>query len=287
MGKMGLVFSPLNCSLPVSPASMVFKHASTIRVLLLSLLCLLSACSSNNLGSNPTTPKYQINNEALQKKPLKKLVIATTNISGEPTRYHLQAGAKHVDEQVKKYLQANGYEVAPSYQFENAWNQALRTYGDMYDPTTGKVDPSTWKAVMVTTMKTLQETSDIDAIVFTDVVSLNSAHDLGMDHLAQWDGVRRKVSFSGSSAEGGTSANFNWSQPVEVSSLVITVFSTEMVGVFTGRGGLETLQEVNTKTNTGFIRRKHLLENDDYIQEGIELAFHPLIKMKNYPGDQK
>jgi hypothetical protein len=284
MGKMGLV-QPSVCSLPVSHASMSFKHASSARALLLSLFCLLTACSSHDPGANPTTPKYQINNEALQNKPLKKLVIATANISGEPTRYHLQAGAKHVDELVKKYLQAHDYQIAPSYQFENAWNQAMRTYGDMYDPTTGKVDASTWKAVMMTTMKTLHDTSDIDAIVFTDVVSLNSAHDVGMDHLAQWDGVRRKVSYSGTNE--GLPADFNWGQTVEVSSLVITVFSTEMVGLFTGRGGLETLQEVNTKDRANFIRRKHILENDDYIEEGIELAFHPFIKMKNYPGDQK
>lgn len=264
---------------------MLFKHASTARVVLLSLFCVLAACSSNDQGVNPTTPKYQINNEALQKKPPKKLVIATANVSGEPTRYHLQAGAKHVDELVKKYLQAHGYQLAPSYQFENAWNQALRTYGDMYDPTTGKVDATTWRAVMITTMKTLQETSDIDAIVFTDVVSLNSAHDVGMDHLAQWDGVRRKVSYSGSN--DGMPTDFNWGQTVEVASLVITIYSTDMTGLFTGRAGLETLQEVNVKNKTSFIRRKHILENDDYIQEGVELAFHPFIKMKNYPGTQQ
>src|SRR6185369_5813520 len=109
------------------------------------------ACSGTGGDYNPTVSKYDIRQDLLQKKPPKKLVIATANISGEPTRYHLQKAATHIDEMVKKYLQGHGYQIAPSYQFENAWNQAIRTYGDMYDPTTGKVDARTWQAVMVTT----------------------------------------------------------------------------------------------------------------------------------------
>lgn len=186
---------------------------------------------------------------------------------------------------VKKYLQDHGYQVAPSYQFENAWSQAIRTYGDMYDPTTGKVDAQTWRAVMITTIKTLKETTDIDAVVFTDVVSLNSAHDVGMDHLAQWDGVRRKPAYSSNTTDMPT--DFNWGQTIEVASLAITIYSTDMEGLFSSRGGLDTLQEVNTKNKATFIRRKRILENDTNIEEGIQLAFHPFIKMKNYPGEDK
>ncbi len=283
---MGRVIGPFfNLVFLVDQASMFSKHASMARALILGLVCVLAACSSSSLDPNPTVPKYQINREALQKKPLKKLIIATANISGEPTRYHLQSAAARIDESVKKYLQEHGYQIAPSYQFDNAWNQAIRTYGDMYDPTTGKVDPQTWRAVMFTTFKTLKETTDIDAVVFTDVVSLNSAHDVGMDHLAQWDGVRRKPSFSSNSAE--MPVDFNWGQTIEVASLVVTILSTDMEGLFSSRGGLETLQEVNTKNKATFIRRKRILENDSYIEEGIELAFHPFIKMKNYPGNDK
>lgn len=264
---------------------MFLNRTSIVRGLFLGLLCIFAACSNTNRGDNPTTPKYQINREALQKKPLKKLIIATANISGEPTRYHLQSASVRIDEMVKKYLQDHGYQVAPSYQFENAWSQAIRTYGDMYDPTTGKVDAQTWRAVMITTIKTLKETTDIDAVVFTDVVSLNSAHDVGMDHLAQWDGVRRKPAYSSNTTDMPT--DFNWGQTIEVASLAITIYSTDMEGLFSSRGGLDTLQEVNTKNKATFIRRKRILENDTNIEEGIQLAFHPFIKMKNYPGEDK
>lgn len=265
---------------------MFSRDASTVRAFLFLMGCMavLAGCSSA-LEYNPTVPAYQINQEALQKKPLKKLVIATANISGEPTRYHLQSAAARIDEMVKKYLQDHGYQIAPGFQFENAWNQAVRTYGDIYDPTTGRVDPATWRAVMVTTMKTLQETTDIDAIVFTDVISGNAAHDVGMDHVAQWDGVRRKPSFSSSTAQ--IPNDFNWAQPVEVASLAVTIYTTGMDGVFASRGGLDTVQEINTKNRAVYVRRKRILENDSNIEEGIRLAFHPFIRMKDYPGDKK
>lgn len=243
---------------------------------------ILTACSGHTY--NPTTSKYQIREDLLKAHPLKKLVIATANLSGEPTRYHLQKGAVHVDAMVSRYLQQHGYKIAPSYEFENAWKQAIRTYGDMYDPTTGKVDVRTWQAVMVSTMKMLKETTDIDAIVFADVVESNSSHSTGMDHLAQWDGVSRKPKLASAGADG-VPYDFNWSQNVRVASLVVTIYSTDMQGLFTGRGGLDVLDEINTKDKPRFELRKHILDNDDNIEEGIEIAFHPFIKMKDYPGN--
>ncbi len=255
------------------------------RFLLFITIVVLTACASSG-GYNPTTPAYQINSASLQKHPIKKVVIATANVSGEPTRYYLQNAAVHVDEMVKTYLQKHGYAVAPSYTFENAWNQAIHTFGNMYDPTTGKVDPTTYRAVMYATFKTLKETTDIDAVVFTDVVERTAAHDVGMDQLAQWDGVSRKPKFVSAGATG-LPEGFNWSQNVNVASLVITIYSTSLEGLFTSRGGLDVLEAIDTKSgDTKYVRRKHVLDADDNIEEGIEIAFHPFIKMKDYPGDQ-
>ena len=251
--------------------------------LLVAAIAILTACASNGLY-NPTVPAYKIDTAALQKHPIKKVVIASANVSGEPTRYYLQNAAVHVDEMVKIYLQKHGYTVAPNYVFENAWNQAIHTYGDMYDPTTGKVDPTTYRAVMYSAFKALKDTTDIDAVVFTDVIERDAAHDIGMDHLAQWDGVSRKPK-TVSAATTSIQDDFNWSQNVKVASLVITIYSTSLEGLFSSRGGLDTLQAIDTRGGeTTLTRRKHALDTDDNNEEGIEIAFHPFIKMKNYPG---
>lgn len=253
------------------------------RFLLLAVVALLTACASSGGGLNPDMPPYQINAEALKNHPIKKVVIASANISGGPTLYYLQGAAARIDEMTKNYLQKNGYTVAPNYVFENAWMQAIRAYGDMYDPTTGKVDPTTYRAVMVTAFKTIKESTDIDAVVFTDVVEVNVSHSIGMDHLAQWDGVSRKPK----TVSAGTSQiteGFNWAQTIKAATLVTTVYTSSLEGVFSSRGGLDVLEAIDTKGgDTTFSRRKRPLDTDDNVQEGIELAFHPFIKMKNYP----
>ncbi|MFT3930561.1 MAG: hypothetical protein QM709_09740 [Spongiibacteraceae bacterium] len=252
------------------------------RHLLIVAITLLAACASHT-GLNSVMPTYQYNAEAIQKHPIKKVVIASANVSGEPTRYYLQNAAARVDEMVKSYLQNHGYTVAPNYVFENAWTQAIRTYGDMYDPTTGKVDPTTYRAVMFSAFKTLRETSDIDAVIFTDVVEVSVSHSVGLDHLAQWDGVSRKPK----TISAGTTSitqDFNWNQTIRAATLAVTVYTNNLEGVFSSRGGLDVLEGIDTKGgDTTFSRRKKPLDTEDAIEEGIELAFHPFIKMKGYP----
>jgi hypothetical protein len=251
---------------------------------LLFAMLLLAGCSAT--VSNTTAFPYQIDSAKLQEKPIRRVIIASVNVSGEPTRYHLQKASSQVDAKVKRYLEANGLQVAPTYLFDNAWNQAIRTYGELYDPTTGRVDGDTWRAVMITTAKALQEEGTIDAIVFTDLIEHDSAHNVGLDHLAQWNGVSRKPGFS---SAGQTSvSDMDWNQTVKVASLGISIFTVNLEGVFSSRGGLDTLQVLDSKASkTRYVRRKRILDNDRNVEEGIRLAFHPFIPMKDYPGQGK
>lgn len=255
---------------------------TALAALAVALVAVLGACSANDYNS--TAAPYQIDRDVLAKKPIKKVIIATANVSGEPTRYLLQKPAARVDTKVKQYLEAHGYEVAPSYPFENAYNQAVRTYGNLYDPTSGRVDPATWRAVMVTTMKALQG-SGVDAVVFTDLVETDVSHNVGMDHLAQWDGVSRKLGFANASTS--LAAGFDWNRQLKAASLIVTIYTVDLEGVFSGRGGLDTLQVIDTKASPAtYVRRKKPLDSDDNVDEGVAIAFHPFIPMKDYPGKE-
>lgn len=249
------------------------------RIILIALVAVLAACTSPRFSA--TTFPYQIDEAALKEKPIRTVVIASANVSGEPTRYHLQQPSGRVDRLVSNYLQENGFKVAPGYRFDNAWNQALRTHGELYDPTTGRVDPQTWQAVMVQTVKALAEQGDIDAVVFTDLIEHEVRHNVGLDHLAQWYGVSRKPDTA--SHDKSITATFDWNKPLKGASLVITIFNTDLKGVFASRGGLDTLQVIDTRDER-YVRRKRLLENERYLMEGIQIAFHPFIPMKDYPA---
>lgn len=250
---------------------------------LLAIL-LVQACSSTRY--NPTTFDYYINSEALKKEPIKKVMIATVNISGEPTRSILRDAVPKVDAMVVDYLEEHGYEVLPSHLFENAWRQAILNHGDFFDPTTGKVDTRGWQMVMASTLTQLKENKELDAIVFTDLIEHDVQHSPGLSHNAQWYGVSREPATEGST--DSVSMEFDWAQIIKGASLMVTMYSPEGVPLFSSRGGLDTLYAINKRrSDKSFVRRKKILSRDSYIEEGIELAFHPLIKMEDWPGKGK
>jgi hypothetical protein len=247
--------------------------------LTLLMAVLLSSCSSTEY--NETVFPYQINNELIAEKPPKKLILATVTFSGEPTRSYLENAARRIDLDVKDYLKSAGYELADDYLFNNAWNQALRTYGNIYDPTTGRVDVEGWRAVMIETAKALKK-EGIDAIVFSDVLEVTVQHDRSMNHYARWSGVTRKPATQGTGE--GVPIDFNWTERIKAASLAINIYSIELKRLFVSQAGIDTLQAVDLKlSNPGWVRRKKILNEDDHIEEAIRLAFHPFIPISNYP----
>ena len=258
---------------------------SFIRIaLLITVASLFAACSSVTGGYNPTTFEYTYNAEVANKKPIKKVVLASTSI-GKPPPSYLRKVETRLRAKVKKFLTGNGYEVLPNYHFENAWKQATRTYGDVYDPTTGRIDQNAWRGTMITMAKQIRENTDADVIIFADLVEHPVAHNYTSRNLARWYGVNRKLSVRGT---GGVPGDFNWNQEVKAASISVTVYTPDLNLVLSNRGGLDTLYELDLrKSNPKFIRRKKLLKRDEFVEEGIDIAFHPLIEMSDYPGEKK
>ena len=134
-----------------------------MRFIWLALCALLAACST--VSYNPTVYPYHIDEAALKETSPKTLLLASVNVSGEPTLSMLRKAVPKIDEEVLKQLKSEGYKIAPTHLFDNAWNQALYTYGDFYDPTSGKVDRRNWQAVMANTLSTLKVGGGVDAVV--------------------------------------------------------------------------------------------------------------------------
>ncbi len=240
-----------------------------------------AGCSSTDY--NPTTYDYFISRDDLKQKPLKKVILASVNVSGEPTRSILRDSVDKVDAKVVDYLESNGYSFAPSHLFDNAWRQALLSFGNFYDPTTGKVDRVAWQQVMSATLQSLKEHKDIDGVIFTDLLEHDIQHSPGMKHYARWYGVSREPATEGPTASVPT--DFNWTQIIKGATLMVTIYTTDGKPLFSSRGGIDTLHSIDSrKSQKSFVRRKKILSRSSNIEEGIELAFHPLIPMKRYPG---
>ena len=252
-----------------------------MRIILLVALSLIVSCNSTP-SYNTTTFQYQYDPISIANKPIKKVILAPVSL-GPPIRANLKKGERKTKALIKDYLESNGYEVLPNHHFENAWQQASRTYGNAYDASTGRLNNRAWKAAMVTTAKAIREKTQADAIIFAELVELDVQHSFSMKHYARWHGVTRKPHLLGTG--NGVAMDFNWGQRIKGASVSVTIFDTQLKRIFTSMGGIDTLESINTKKSpAAFVRSKKILKNNDFIEEGIELAFHPFIKMDDYPG---
>ncbi|MCB1841614.1 MAG: hypothetical protein KDI09_01520 [Halioglobus sp.] len=249
--------------------------------ILATVALLLTACSGAPTY-NPTTFPYQIAEDRIAASSIKTVVIPHVNLGGV-SRNYLEKEAPRIDAKVAAYLKDNGYQVLPQRSFQQHWNTAVRIYGDPLDPTSGRVNQKTFAQIMHSVRDAMRESSKLDAFVFTDLVELQSAFSGGLKHLARWDGVTRKPSLQGPG--NAVSADFDWNMQVAVASIQISIYDMELEPLFVGRGGIDATDAIDTRSSAGrYIRRRSILENDDYIMEGIQLALHPFVEFENWPG---
>jgi len=262
-----------------SRPSLLVEHCRRLRIHLLApLALLLIACSSMNY--NPTAIDYKIDESVVKAKSFKQVMIAPINI-GKPSRKYLEKSEAVIDRRIKEYLEKNGFEVVSNRPFESRWQQALRKYGQVYDPSTDKYSRYYQSALAETLTQVYAGLPDLDGIIFTDLVERDIMFTDGMQHVARWDGVQRKPKLEGTG--DGVPEDFSWQQNVDAVSLVVNVFDRSLKNVFQSGGGLDITSALNLRA-ARFVRRDDVLDNDTNIDEGIRLALHPLIIMDDYPS---
>lgn len=247
-----------------------------------ALSVVLLACSSTPTY-NPTTFPFEIDKERLAADEVRTVVIAHVNLGGV-SRNYLEKEAPRIDGHIRTYLKENGFKVLPQREFQQLWNTAVRAYGNPVDPSSGKTNMKTFVQIMQSVRDQMAKTTDLDAFIFTDLVELQVAFSGGLKHLARWDGVSRKPSLQGPGS--GVAADFDWNMQAAVASINISIYDMELKRLFSGRGGMDSTEAIDTRSSKGrYIRRRNILENRDNVMEGIQLAFHPFIEMKDWPGN--
>ena len=244
----------------------------------------LVACGSATVGGgyNPTTPTNVFEQRLFDQVDSNVVVIASVNLGG-PSRNYLKKRESFVDARVQEYLEAAGYEVRAQREFSQRWNNAVLIYGDPIDPTTGRVNQKSFIQIVQTVRDQLREQTDIGSIVFTDIIEKDVYYEQGLNRVTRFDGVTRKPAVQG--AGSGVTAEFDWSRPVAAAAMRIGWFNMNLERIFSGEGGLDVTDAVDTRSGTAFVRRRDVLENENHIDEGIAIAFHPIIAMKKWPGN--
>ena len=105
-----------------------------------------------------------------------------------------------------------------------------------------------------------------------------------IDAWPRWDGVTRKPSLQGPG--NSVSADFDWAMQVSAASIQVPIYDMELKPLFSSRGGMDATEAIDTRSSAGrYVRRRNILENDNYVMEGIQLAFHPFIVYQDWPGN--
>ena len=242
---------------------------------------MLAGCSSTPTYNPPTFP-YQLDQAKRDAHPIKTVVIAHINL-GNQSRNYLEKEAPRIDAQVASYLKENGFKVLPQRDFEQHWNVAVRAFGNPVDPTSGKMNRKTFALIMQQVRDEMAGASKLDAFIFTDLVEFEVSFSSGLKHVARWDGVTRTPSLQGPG--DGVSADFDWNMLAAVVSLQVSIYNMDLEPVFTGRGGIDATDAIDSRSSTGrFIRRRNIMDNETNVLEGIRLALHPFIAMEDWPG---
>ena len=244
----------------------------------------LVACGSATVGGgyNPTTPTNVFEQRLYDQVDSNVVVIASVNLGG-PSRNYLKKRESFVDARVKEYLEDAGYEVRAQREFSQRWSNAILIYGDPIDPTTGRVNQKSFIQIVQAVRDQLREQTDIGSIVFTDIIEKDVYYEQGLNRVTRFDGVTRKPAVQG--AGSGVTAEFDWSRPVAAAAMRIAWFNMNLERIYSGEGGMDVTDAVDTRSGTAFVRRRDVLENENHIDEGIAIAFHPIIAMKKWPGN--
>lgn len=273
--------SPPRPSIASALSTTLFKRLCIASVLVAGLI----GCSGSPTvggGYNATTPSNVFEQALFDQLDSKVVVIANVNLGG-PSRNYLQKREAFVDTRVQAYLEDAGYEVRPQREFAQRWNNAILIYGDPVDPTTGRVNQKSFIQIVQAVRDQLREQTDIGSIIFTDIIEKDVYYEQGLNRVTRFDGVTRKPAVQG--AGSGVTAEFDWSRAVAAATMRIAWFNMDLQRLFSGEGGMEVTDAVDTRSGTAFVRRRDVLENENHIDEGIAIAFHPVIEMRNWPGN--
>ena len=233
-------------------------------------------------GYNATTPTNIFEEVLFEELDSNVVVIANVNLGG-PSRNYLKKREAFVDARVQEYLDSAGYDVRPQREFSQRWNNAVLIYGDPIDPTTGRVNQKSFIQIVQAVKDQLVEQTDINSIIFTDIIEKDVYYETGLSRVTRFAGVTRKPAIQG--AGSGVTSEFNWSRAVAGASMRIAWFNMNLERIFSGEGGMEVTDAVDTRSGTAFVRRRDVLENENQIDEGLAIAFHPIIPMRNWPGN--
>ncbi|MBP8925958.1 MAG: hypothetical protein KBG75_08885 [Pseudomonadales bacterium] len=248
-----------------------------MRVFCLMLTLLLGACAGGSSSGDAGGTAYQATYDAqlADKTRFGRIVIAPMNF-GKPSRGYLSEHDARIDAMIEKRLHKAGYEILPGTLFDEAWREGVRKWGEPYNPTTGKLNDTSYQYVLSEAVRWLEANSQVQAVMFTNLEEQQIYFSPSGSHATHFLGVTRKPSSRGGE---GVPADFDWIQAVDAVGIYVNVFDLKLQRLFNGAGGIEVTEVLDLKgSKPVWKRQKKVLDNDSFIEEGLNLALQPWLR---------
>jgi hypothetical protein len=233
-----------------------------VSTLLLSLL-LMQGCAQNVVYH-----KYEYDRAAQERMGDKKVVALAP--PGLLAQEHPHAFLYPVIErEITVYLERAGYKVLPQQDFIDAWEASVAKVGGIYNSKTGQFDESQANRSFQLTFDALRKRHDAAAFVLP-VIAYENLPLKNFYEAGSWDGVVRRVPIEG----GG----FGRWKSMPVMSLTARIFNTDGTLLLSSQGGIDFIGKTKSGfTETALVNREPDEFSVEYIQEAIQVAFHPFI----------
>ena len=194
-------------------------------------------------GAAATRVKSEYDPRLADKAQFGRLVIANVNL-GKPSRAYLAEHESGIDDRIADRLKRAGYQLQPSTEFEQAWREGLRKWGEPYNPTTGKLNIQVLQYVLAETVTWLAANTQVQGIVFINLEEQQVYFSPTGNHMAYFAGVSRKPATRGGE---GISGDFDWIQGVDAVSINVKVLDLKLQQLFSGAGGIEVTETLDLK----------------------------------------
>jgi hypothetical protein len=169
-------------------------------------LAFISGCSA----APPSNP-FRVARSDIQAK-VKTIALAPIQIA--PEVENPAAVKRKFESLITAKLQAGGYKVIASEEYNKSWNQAVEKLGAVFDPATGKRDEKKFDAALEYTVRDVRQKTKADALLVSALVRVQADF---YSNMAEWHGTTDYVrpegvwaTFSGPQAQGKVGALSLW-----------------------------------------------------------------------------
>ena len=184
-----------------------------------------------------------------------------------------------IDSLLVEYLTTNNYKVVSTKISEQIWSRVKKNMGGLYNPETGDLDTTKLNHLLSLYTKELSDSFMVDLIIFPSIVKRTAEL---VEQSLLWDGVRRDMIVVGSYTTLNSYTFSGKTGGISIQSLII---NTNGKIIFESFGGIEPILKVDYSVDYhGLLKeRGDLLENNEYLKDGIRISLHPIIKCTGIP----